>query len=132
MIENIFKSNGAIESVVGIGINVNQQDFDALPKASSIYNILGKPVAKDKLLTEILHEITETFTQYKNNGSEPFWAYFHEHLYRINTLSLFVDERTQNQFKAVVKQVTRNGLLVLELENKTLRYCSLKEVTLVY
>lgn len=36
LIENSIKNNGEIFSIVGIGLNINQLDFENLPKASSL------------------------------------------------------------------------------------------------
>jgi BirA family biotin operon repressor/biotin-[acetyl-CoA-carboxylase] ligase len=36
LIENSLKSDGAVSSVVGLGLNINQINFDNLPKASSL------------------------------------------------------------------------------------------------
>src|SRR5690606_36825902 len=39
LIENSFSGQHAFFSIVGIGLNVNQTDFDGFPKASSLKNI---------------------------------------------------------------------------------------------
>src|SRR3970282_291011 len=36
LIENSIKSDGTVHSIVGLGINVNQVNFENLPKASSL------------------------------------------------------------------------------------------------
>jgi BirA family biotin operon repressor/biotin-[acetyl-CoA-carboxylase] ligase len=41
LIENSLKSDGAVSSVVGLGLNINQINFDNLPKASSLAVICG-------------------------------------------------------------------------------------------
>jgi BirA family biotin operon repressor/biotin-[acetyl-CoA-carboxylase] ligase len=36
LIENTIKSDGSINSIVGLGLNINQMNFENLPKASSL------------------------------------------------------------------------------------------------
>lgn len=54
LIENSIKANGEIHSIVGIGINVNQKQFPALSKASSLALLTGESWNKDSLLHELL------------------------------------------------------------------------------
>ena len=50
LIENVIKSDGTINSVVGLGLNVNQINFENLPKASSMAVIAGKQFNKEEVL----------------------------------------------------------------------------------
>jgi BirA family biotin operon repressor/biotin-[acetyl-CoA-carboxylase] ligase len=49
LIENSLKSDGAVSSVVGLGLNINQINFDNLPKASSLAVIAELNLIKNKL-----------------------------------------------------------------------------------
>lgn len=54
LIENVLAGNNIIQSVVGIGLNVNQEVFNSdAPNPISLKNITGT----DTPLTELLHEI---------------------------------------------------------------------------
>ncbi|WP_317045245.1 biotin--[acetyl-CoA-carboxylase] ligase [Formosa algae] len=61
LIENIVTSNGLRDSVLGIGVNVNQTDFVGLPKASSLVNMVGRVFDLDEVLHHILVELKECF-----------------------------------------------------------------------
>jgi BirA family biotin operon repressor/biotin-[acetyl-CoA-carboxylase] ligase len=52
LIENSLKSDGAVSSVVGLGLNINQTNFDNLPKASSL--VCGVEFDKEQLLFRLL------------------------------------------------------------------------------
>jgi len=132
LIENSIKTNGSIESIIGIGINVNQKNFENLPKASSIYNLKGIFVDKDILLNDILTEIVANFNLYLTTGADRFWTIFHDNLFKKNIPSLFLNEKTQQQFIATIKKVTEHGLLEIELEDKTIKNFGLKEISIIY
>ena len=57
LIENSFKSNNSIDSIVGIGINVNQIHFENLPQASSLALIVNASFDKDELLCLIIDNL---------------------------------------------------------------------------
>ena len=58
LIENSIKTNGEIISIVGIGLNVNQINFENLPKASSLAVVMKMDLDKERLLFKIVDEIT--------------------------------------------------------------------------
>lgn len=53
LIENSIKSDAKIESIVGIGLNVNQYNFENLPNASSISTIMKKEFDLENLMHKI-------------------------------------------------------------------------------
>src|SRR3970282_1700290 len=50
LIENSIKSNGAINSIVGLGLNVNQTNFEHLTKATSLALISNTIFDKEEIL----------------------------------------------------------------------------------
>jgi len=57
LIENSFKSDSKIESVVGIGLNVNQKTFDNLPKATSMSVVMHQEFDIDVVLNRMIFYI---------------------------------------------------------------------------
>jgi BirA family biotin operon repressor/biotin-[acetyl-CoA-carboxylase] ligase len=57
LIENSLKSDGAVSSVVGLGLNINQINFDNLPKASSLAVICG--VEFDRTINSIIDQMKQ-------------------------------------------------------------------------
>src|SRR6187402_1310392 len=57
LIENSIRSEGEIFSIVGIGLNINQENFDNLPKASSLFVKTGQHFDKEELLVKITEAI---------------------------------------------------------------------------
>ena len=59
LIENSFKSDGSITSIIGVGLNVNQTNFENLPKASSMAVVSNSYFDKDQLVELIVNQLKE-------------------------------------------------------------------------
>jgi BirA family biotin operon repressor/biotin-[acetyl-CoA-carboxylase] ligase len=131
LIENQFKSNSEILSVIGIGINVNQENFENLPQASSLKKISGQEWNKDEVLLTFLNQFQNNINLYKNEGAKYFWEVYHENLFKKNMPMAF--ENAQNdKFMGIIKQVLPNGLLQIQLEDDSLQLFDIKEVKMLY
>lgn len=131
LIENLFKNSKQIEIIIGIGLNVNQENFEDLPKASSLYKLIGKKVDKEALLLKLVHQLKNNFDLLYKSGEETFWEIYHEYLFRKDIPSVFIDN-LENQFQAIIKHVSRDGKLILELESEEIRSYDIKEIKLLY
>ena len=131
LIENMFKANAEIQSIIGIGINVNQKDFFDLEKATSLALELGIDIDKDSLLHEILSQLKLNFNFYLDNGADYFWEIFHDNLFRKNCRSTFYDNLTKITFEGVILGVNKQGMLEIKTNNIIKTY-GLKEVSLHY
>ena len=54
LIENSIKGDGTITSIVGLGLNVNQTEFENLPRASSLALICNANFDKEEILFSIV------------------------------------------------------------------------------
>lgn len=131
LIENQFKSNSEILSIIGIGINVNQENFSNLPQASSLKNISGQEWHKEEILLTFLNQFQNNINLYKNDGANYFWEIYHENLFKKNTPMAFEDN-SNTKFMGIIKQVLSNGLLQIELEDDSLQLFDIKEVKMLY
>ncbi len=131
LIENQFKSNLEIFSVIGIGINVNQESFINLPQASSLKNSSGKDWNKDEVLLSFLDQFQKNINLYKNEGANYFWEVYHENLFKKNVPIAF-ENASNDKFMGIIKQVLPNGLLQIELEDDSLQLFDIKEVKMLY
>lgn len=57
LIENIIRGDKIHKSVVGIGLNINQEKFDKLEKATSLYAIAKQKYDIDKILNLLVNEL---------------------------------------------------------------------------
>ena len=114
--------------VVGIGINILQENFKNLPKAGSILSQTGLSFEL-KAFTESLHQyLFEHLVQKEipNNILELYQL----HLYRKNEVSVF--EKNEVRQNGIIKNVDENGYIWIDLENEGLQKFFHKEIELLY
>tara|TARA_B110000046_G_scaffold72748_1_gene80493 strand:- start:1074 stop:1802 length:729 start_codon:yes stop_codon:yes gene_type:complete len=130
LIENIIKSQHIESSVIGIGLNVNQNTFVGLPKVTSLKNILGRSVDMEELLHKLVHKIQHYFSVYEKNGEDILNAEYESYLFRKDKPSTF-ELPDHSLFTGIIRGVTDTGKLRLQTENATTEF-DLKELRLVY
>lgn len=131
LIENSIKNAGDIISIVGIGLNVNQQNFDGLPKASSISLIINRLFDKEELLFKIVENIQLNVSKLENNQSNGLWENYKKLLFKKDTPMAFEDS-TKKRFMGIIKSVTYEGKLELLLEDDTIQFYGIKEIQMLY
>lgn len=127
LIENTVRGQKISESVIGIGLNVNQTIFEGdLKNANSLTNILGVDFDLMTLLGEILLAIETRYFELEiaNNLDSLFIS----RLFRLNQLCQF--NNGKQIFDATIVGVSQTGLLILETDIGQQQY-NLKEVELV-
>ena len=66
LIENQLRGNKITSSVIGIGLNILQTEFD-FPGSTSILSILNKPVHKEEVFETLIFELNSSYLQLQNN-----------------------------------------------------------------
>ncbi|MBA6156490.1 biotin--[acetyl-CoA-carboxylase] ligase [Tenacibaculum sp. S7007] len=129
LIENNLKGNKITSSVIGIGINVNQEIFSKdLPNATSIKKIVNKEFDLDILLNEILIRLKSKLELLHKKDYAFLEKQYLSVLYKKNVPSMF--KNNQNiLFMGKIIGVSENGKLQIELENETIKEFGLKEVS---
>ena len=130
LIENTLKSGGRIVSVVGIGLNVNQTNFEHLPKASSLAAISGVEFDKDSLPFFIVKEIQKKIELW-NTNSVLFWEEYYNSLFKKGVPMPFKNRNNQN-FMGIIQGVSSTGKIQILLEDDTVAEFDIKEVQMLY
>ncbi len=115
-------------SIIGIGLNVNQEDFPAsLPNPISIRQITGKEYVREALLDDLLEKLYARFALLNGkNRQETLHQAYVNALYRYDEWHPYRAE--DKQFIAKIMDVNEFGHLVLEKRCGTKQTCALKEV----
>lgn len=114
--------------VVGIGINILQENFKNLPKAGSILSQTGLSFEL-KAFTESLHQHLFEHLVQKEIPNDVLELY-HLHLYRKNEVSVF--EKNEVRQNGIIKNVDEAGHIWIDLENEGLQKFFHKEIELLY
>ena len=131
LIENVVKNNKLSSAIIGIGLNVNQLEFNNLPNAASLKSATGINYNLDELLINILGSLTLKFDQYKKGEFVEFKQKYEEVLYRINKPSTFQDKKGK-LFQGIIQGVTNSGKLSILLEDNVIKAFDHKEAILKY
>ncbi|MGA9212927.1 biotin--[acetyl-CoA-carboxylase] ligase [Kaistella sp.] len=114
--------------LIGIGLNVLNENFTHLPKAGSLLTQTGVKFNLESL-TQSLHEyLVENLT--KPVSEESVMEKLNERLFRKDLISVF--EIGQSRQNGIIKKVDKDGFLWVELENDGLRKFFHKEIALLY
>ena len=130
LIENIVKANQIEFSVIGIGLNVNQEVFEGLLKVSSLKSILGMPIDTDELLHKLIKNLKYYFRLFTEKGEEILNAEYDSYLFRKDKPSTF-ELPDKSLFTGIIRGVTDVGKLRVQMVNATKEF-DLKQLKLLY
>ncbi len=130
LIENSIKSEGSINSIVGLGLNVNQINFENLPKASSLAVICNTTFDKDEILLKIVKKMEQNIQNW-NLNSGLFWLVYANKLFKKGFPMPFEDQNQQN-FMGIIQGVSPVGKLEILLEDDSISEFDIKEIQMLY
>ena len=117
LIENTIKKNNLINSVIGIGINVNQQKFPDLICATSIINEAGIAVEIDSLATELTKIISSNF-KFLELNSNFYLDQYNNKLYNKNRTVVFKNNIGKKKVGKIVKVDLSGNLMIMNEKGK--------------
>jgi BirA family biotin operon repressor/biotin-[acetyl-CoA-carboxylase] ligase len=127
LIENIISGHQIAYSVIGIGLNVNQIDFENGGSiATSLRKITGRNFEVEGILKMIYAAVEVRYLQLRNNNAEKIARYYFSRLFKAGVVTRFTD--FSNIFEATIVDVTKEGLLVVRDANGNDRSFAMKEV----
>ena len=130
LIENMVKQNSIKESVIGIGLNVNQDTFKNLPNATSIKKIKGVAFNIDELLNDLANNIKKQFIDFNQSKIDLIFRQYEDVLYRMNIPSTFKNSEG-DVFTGFIKGVNNLGRLKVLLEDNLTKSYSIKDISLM-
>ncbi|MDP9077019.1 MAG: biotin--[acetyl-CoA-carboxylase] ligase [Bacteroidota bacterium] len=127
LIENMIQGGQIKNAIVGIGLNINQEQFpENLPNAVSVKQILHRDYDLKILLSEICRHIEKYYLDLKAGKISFVRNEYLNRLYRLNEEKVYRSK--DGIFKGIIRDVKNNGILVVENNNKEEIEFSLKEI----
>lgn len=130
LIENSFKNDGNIISIIGIGLNVNQLNFELLPKASSLALICNTTFNKEELLFQIVEKLKNNCTVWGQN-KEMVLQKYNNLLFKKGVPMPFAVADEPN-FMGIIQGVSTDGKLQILLNNDSIAAFEIKEIQMLY
>jgi len=130
LIENSVKGEHLSDSIIGIGINVNQENFSReLINPVSINNITNTIYIIDIEAYKLLDTLNFRYKQLIDENFTTINNDYLSNLYRLNKWALFKDDKTE--FKGKITGVNKFGFLEVLSESGKLKTYNFKEIEFV-
>lgn len=112
LIENNILNNSISSCIIGIGVNVNQKNFDGNIKATSLKLLTGEDFKIDTILKLLCSYLEKYYLALKNNKHDWITEIYLSHFFGLDQWLNFDIRGTIASL--LVKGMSDNGLLLLE------------------
>ena len=129
LIENFLKSEFISSSIIGIGLNINEEKFEDLPNATSLYMEINQKFKLKKILNILIQELLKFFNLQEDKQNMIIDMYS-SYLWKLNIASDFKKEN--NLIKAKVKGINSSGNLILEMPDGLISGFNSNEIKMIY
>lgn len=130
LLENSI-SGGKIKScIAGIGLNVNQTEFDASLNATSLKTITGNDFVLDDVLNYLDEQMQHFYFLLQSGKHSILDEMYLEKLYKRNVSSKFIYR--DEIITAKIEMVDKSGKLILEKENGEKITADLQQISFVH
>jgi BirA family biotin operon repressor/biotin-[acetyl-CoA-carboxylase] ligase len=129
LIESLIENNENAKVVVGIGINVNQNDFpdEIKERATSLRLIMNKVISRELLLAKIISKFFEYLILFPDNFELIYEKYKNKCTGLGKQISLLFNDKIYN---GVLNDINKSGELELLIDNEKLTFNS-GEITIL-
>ena len=131
LIENNFNHELLQHSIIGIGININQINFnELLNTATSLKLLMNIDIEKDMVLEKLCHYLEKWYLKLKANKFSEIDSEYLNHLFGLHKVCSFLDMENK-AFDATISSISLDGKLILKLNGELLKSYDVKEIKLV-
>lgn len=114
LIENSIKGNLIHDSIVGIGININQEIFNN-NNATSLLIATGKDHPIAPIVERLMENLEFFYLKLKEGAKKSLMESYLQVLYWINEEHLFL--RDGKEIKGIIRGIEESGKLKMQIEN---------------
>ena len=128
LIENSVNGRKLTGSIAGIGLNLNQKVFPPeLPNPVSLSLLTGKEYVPEEVLCRLVAAILARMEEAVSYGPKLRRSYL-DAMYRKDIPSRYTDFRNGREFTGTIRGISDNGMLLVELEDRTVEKFAFKEI----
>lgn len=132
LIENSIIGHIIDSSIIGIGLNINQEKFFSnAPNPISLTNITGETYDVQTELNLLCNFLLRRYAMLANGNLETLREEYIARMYRFNKLADYKLPSTDSIFKAKIIDVAPEGRLIMESDNGNIMKFAFKEVIFV-
>lgn len=127
LIETSLSPSAVMHAITGVGININQPEFDpSLPDATSMKIITGETYDLYPILEDMCSLIEEKYLQLRSYQFKKIDEEYREMLFGLNRELSF--STNKKEFKGIIRGVDENGKIMIEV-NGDIATFGVKQVT---
>ncbi len=127
LIENSIQAESLQQSIVGIGLNINQKKFTST-SATSLATIANKNYDLNESLNSVLEKFEQRYLQLRAKKFTELKKEYLDNLFGLHERRAFVSG--EQRFDGTIQDVNENGELVVSVYNERRNY-NLKEISFV-
>ncbi|MFM9985621.1 MAG: biotin--[acetyl-CoA-carboxylase] ligase [Flavobacteriales bacterium] len=128
LVEAAWNDQKMQSAVVGIGLNLNQENFESL-HATSARLLTGSRVDVDDCLVQLLQLTDKYMMRLQSGGYSEISKQYRENLFRLGQVAHFIYQ--DRPLNAMITGVDEEGRLRLYTEQGEILNCGLKEIKFV-
>ena len=115
LIENHLQGMHLMHSIIGIGLNVNQEDFTGVPGAASLLGVTGRAYELEPLFESLCQSVAAALGKLPQSSFEAERTAYEALLFRKDRPTTFSGPDGAT-FPGIIRGISREGLLVVEVE----------------
>ena len=131
LVENVVKGTFLKAAVIGIGLNVNQEDFPSGLNATSVKLQTGDEISLETLLEALVQAIESRIASFLETSYDELRKTYESLLYAKGIPEMFVTPEGQ-RFSARVVGIDETGQLRLQHQTGDIRAYQFNEVKMLY
>jgi BirA family biotin operon repressor/biotin-[acetyl-CoA-carboxylase] ligase len=124
LIENSIQNASIENSVVGIGLNINQRNF-SLTRVCSMATLAGQEFDKWEILKSLVKNLERYYLLLKKGGRKQIKADYLQRLYRLDTWAGYDDGK---EFDGKILGIEEDGRLRIEKDDGLVQTYAFKEI----
>lgn len=130
LIENSIQKNHLSKSIIGVGLNISQQQFAQNNNATFLQAFSEKALDKKVVLKELLTILNKNYAILSQGNQLAIKNYYYKHLIGYKTELTYEWTGSKDWFIGEILEVADSGLLRMRINRKKIKNIDLKEISM--